>query len=99
MYPLLSGEGLEEHPWVCWLTRSRKVKGTTACHPTSGRVQADGTGCWETRVIWRKLDCLKPNLQKVQSPTRRKAARCRRQSLRPDEYGPAVSSGSWSVVQ
>jgi hypothetical protein len=31
-----------------------------------------GTGCWETRVIWRNLDWLNPNLQKVQSPTRRK---------------------------
>jgi hypothetical protein len=47
-----------------------KVKGTTACQLTSSRVQALGTGCWETRVIWRKLDCLNRNLQKVPSPTR-----------------------------
>src|SRR5215813_11987323 len=26
-----------------------------------------------TRVIWRKLDCLKPNLQRLQDPIRRKA--------------------------
>jgi hypothetical protein len=25
-----------------------------------------------TRVIWRKLDCLKPNLQSMQVPIRRK---------------------------
>jgi hypothetical protein len=24
-------------------------------------------GCWEARAIWRKLDCLNPNLQSVQS--------------------------------
>ena len=28
----------------------------------------------EIRAIWRKLDCLKPNLQKVQLITRRKDA-------------------------
>jgi hypothetical protein len=27
---------------------------------------------WRTRVIWRKLDCLNPNLQKVLFDTRRK---------------------------
>jgi len=48
--------------------------GTRACQETSGRVQMSGTVRWETRVIWRKLDCLNPNLQKVQSPTRRKDA-------------------------
>ena len=43
-----------------------KGKGTRACQETSGRVQAYGAGRWGTRVIWRKLDCLNPNLQKVQ---------------------------------
>jgi hypothetical protein len=28
----------------------------------------------ETRVIWRKLHCLKPNLQKMKDPIRRKDA-------------------------
>jgi len=28
-----------------------------------------GTVLRETRVIWRKLDCLNPNLQKVKSET------------------------------
>ena len=50
----------------------RKVKGTRACQETSGRVQGSGTACWGTRVIWRKLDCLKPNLQTMQVPIRRK---------------------------
>ncbi len=31
-----------------------------------------GAVCWETRVIWRKLDCLKPNLQEMHVPIRRK---------------------------
>jgi hypothetical protein len=31
------------------------------------------TGRCGTRVIWRKLDCLKPNLQRMQDPIRRKA--------------------------
>jgi hypothetical protein len=40
---------------------------------------------WGTRAIWRKLDCLNPNLQKVQLPTHRKtsdtgAASCGRPS-------------------
>jgi hypothetical protein len=46
------------------LPEAERCTGTRACQPTSGRVQADGTRCWETRVIWRKLDCLNPNLQK-----------------------------------
>ena len=37
--------------------------------PCSG-VEAGRCG---TRVIWRKLDCLKPNLQQMQDPIRRKA--------------------------
>ena len=40
--------------------------GKIACQETSSRVQAYGTACWEVRVIWRNLDWLNPNLQKVQ---------------------------------
>jgi hypothetical protein len=39
---------------------------------------------WEIRVIWLKLDCLNPSLQKVQHDTRRKDARNRRRPLRHD---------------
>jgi hypothetical protein len=42
-------------------------KGTIACQKTNGQAQAYGVMRWETRVIWRKLYCLNPNLQKVQS--------------------------------
>ena len=31
--------------------------------------QVSGLGCRGTRVIWRKLDCLNPNLQTTQSPS------------------------------
>jgi hypothetical protein len=40
--------------------------GTAACQETSGHAQAYGVRCWEIRMTWRKLNCLKPNLQKVQ---------------------------------
>jgi hypothetical protein len=45
--------------------------GTRACQETGGRVQMSGTARWETRVIWRKLDCLNPNLQKMEVHIRR----------------------------
>jgi hypothetical protein len=48
--------------------------GTRACQETRGRVQALGTVLWGTRVTWRKLDCLNPNLQKMEVHIRRKDA-------------------------
>jgi len=48
------------------------VKGTVACQKTSGRAQMSGTARWEARVIWRKLDCLKPNLQEMEVHIHRK---------------------------
>ncbi|MGW1091362.1 hypothetical protein ACWD4L_35120 [Streptomyces sp. NPDC002596] len=36
------------------------------------RAQLSETVCWAARAIWRRLDCLKPNLQKMQVPIRRK---------------------------
>jgi hypothetical protein len=50
------------------------VKGTVACQETGSRAQASGAVCRGTRAIWRKLDCLKPSLQKAQDFTRRKDA-------------------------
>jgi hypothetical protein len=50
------------------------VKGTAACQETGSRAQAYGAVCREARAIWRKLDCLKPSLQKVKNCTRRKDA-------------------------
>jgi hypothetical protein len=52
--------------WGRWLTWIRKVKGTRACQETGGRVQVPGAACRGTRAVWRKLDCLNPNLQRQQ---------------------------------
>jgi hypothetical protein len=51
-----------------------KGEGTAACQESSGRAQASEAVRCGTRVIWRKLDCLNPNLQKMQSTVRRKDA-------------------------
>ena len=36
----------------------------TSTQESNGRAQAYGTARYGTRVIWRKLDCLNPSLQK-----------------------------------
>ena len=48
------------------LSGLEREKEKIACQLTSARAQANGARRWGTRVIWRKLNCLKPNLQKVQ---------------------------------
>jgi len=55
--------------------------GNKACQQTAGRVQALGTVLWGTRVIWRKLNCLKPNLQLMELRVRRKDVCNRRRAL------------------
>ncbi len=45
------------------------VKGTVACQEISDRAQVYGAMRWEARVIWRRLDCLKPNLQLAECAT------------------------------
>src|ERR1019366_4212157 len=62
--PGLAGGDLEDIPGSDGLLKIRKVKGTIACQETSGRADAYGRGAGKTRVIWLKLDCLNPNLQK-----------------------------------
>ena len=62
--------------------RIRKVNGTIACQESGGQSQVSGLKCRGTRVIWRKLQCLKPNLQKTQCNVRRKDACYRRHALR-----------------
>jgi hypothetical protein len=64
--PLQAGQTRREVCWVRWLTWIRKVKGTRACQQTGGWVQVPGTACRGTRAVWRKLDCLNPNLQRQQ---------------------------------
>jgi len=60
------GQTRREVCWVRWLTWIRKVKGTRACQETDGRAQVPGTGCRGTRAVWRRLDCLNPNLRRQQ---------------------------------
>ena len=62
--PGLVGRNLEDIPGSDGLLKIRKVKGTIACQETSGRADAYGRGAGKTRVIWLKLYCLNPNLQK-----------------------------------
>lgn len=62
--PGAAGGNSKGGSWVQWLTRIRKVKETSACQESDGQVQVLGLRCRGTRVIWRKLDCLNPNLQR-----------------------------------
>jgi hypothetical protein len=64
--PSEAGQTRREVCWDRWLTWSRKVKGTRACQETGGRVQMPGTARRGTRAVWRRLDCLNPNLQRQQ---------------------------------
>jgi hypothetical protein len=97
--PGAAGRNSKGRSWVQWLTRIRKVNGTIACQETGGRAQVLGVMRRGTRVIWRKLDCLKPNLQKTQSTVRRKDTRNRRHALRRHRSGAAATFGAWSVAQ
>ena len=62
--PGLAGRNLEDIPGSDGLLKIRKVKGTIACQETGGRADAYGRRAGKTRVIWLKLYCLNPNLQK-----------------------------------
>jgi len=64
--PLQVGQTRREVCWVRWLTWIRKVKGTRACQETDGRAQVPETGRRGTRAVWRRLDCLNPNLRRQQ---------------------------------
>jgi hypothetical protein len=93
LYPRRSREELEGGSWVQWLTRIRKVNGTTACQQSDGHAQVSGVRRRGTRVIWRKLDCLNPNLQTTQRSVRRKDTRNRRHALRRGDTKPDAPSG------
>ncbi|WP_230416018.1 ISAs1 family transposase [Micromonospora tarapacensis] len=72
--PFQAGQTRREVCWVRWLTWIRKVKGTRACQEIGGRVQMPETACRETRAVWRRLDCLNPNLQRQQFTATGKAS-------------------------
>jgi DDE family transposase len=73
-FPFQAGQTRREVCWVRWLTWIRKVKETRACQETGGRVQMPETACRETRAVWRRLDCLNPNLQRQQFTATGKAS-------------------------
>jgi hypothetical protein len=52
-----------------------------------------------TRVIWRKLDCLNPNLQTMQRIIRRKDICNRRRVLRRHRRKADATFGAWSDAQ
>ena len=74
--PGAAGRNSKGCSWVQWLTRIRKVKGTIACQESGGHAQVSGVRRRGTRVIWRKLDCLKPNLQKMKRRIRSPECNC-----------------------
>ena len=80
--PGAAGTNSKEGSWVQWLTQIRKVKGTIACQESDGQAQMSGPRRRGTRVIRRKLDCLKPNLQTTKGSVRRQDIRCRCHALR-----------------
>ena len=61
--------------------------------------EALGLGCRGTRVIWRKLDCLNPNLQTMQRSVCRKGACDRHHALRRFFSLAVATFGVWSVAQ
>jgi hypothetical protein len=97
--PGAAGTDLEGCPWVQWLTWIRKMNGTIACQQSDGQTQVSGLRRCETRAIWRKLDCLKPSLQKMKSSIRRKGTRNRRHALRRHCRRVVATSRAWSVAQ
>jgi len=99
--PAQPGGTRREVPGSDGLPDAERLMGTRACQLTRGRVQASGTVLWGTRVTWRKLDCLNPNLQKMEVHIRRKDARNRRRpcdrsgirSTQPSGPGAMPSEG------
>jgi DDE_Tnp_1-associated/Transposase DDE domain len=79
------GRDSKRYLWVRWLTWIRKEKGTRACQRTGGQAQASGMTRRVTRVIWRKLDCLNPNLQRMPLASTGKAP----------ETGAGLARGCW----
>ena len=95
--PGAAGRNSKEGSWVQWLTRIRKVNGTIACQKAavSPGVRATRRG---TRVIWRKLDCLNPNLQKTKwRPPERHLLPAPRSATA--SFAAVATFGAWSVAQ
>jgi hypothetical protein len=91
---------LEDSSWVRWLTRSRNGQWEPkhAINPRScPDARSDALG--GTRVIWRKLNCLNPNLQRCKSSSTGKGICNRCRALHPVISLPGATSRALGDIQ
>jgi hypothetical protein len=65
---------------------------------SGGRREDIEGGPLRDRARWKRLDCLKPNIQMVREGIRRKDARNRRRDLRQYTGTAATTSGTWCDI-
>jgi hypothetical protein len=99
LYPRFSREELEGRFLGPMAYPDPKGKRDSSMPAKRWSAQASGLGCRGTRVIWRKLDCLNPNLQPMQRSVCRKDACDRHHALRRSFSSAVATFGVWSVVQ
>ena len=99
LYPRLSREELEGRFLGPMAYPDLKGERDSSMPLKRWSAQAPGLGCRGTRVIWRKLDCLNPNLQTMQRSVCRKDACDRHHALRQFFSLAVATFGVWSVAQ
>lgn len=97
--PAQPGGIQREVPGSDGLPNPETVMGKIACQKSDGRVQTLETVRRGTRVIWRKLDCLNPNAQKIEGRIHRKDVRNRCCSLPWVNARPGTTSGGQDDAQ
>ena len=99
LYPRLSREELEGRFLGPMAYPDLKGERDSSMPLKRWSAEASGLGCRGTRVIWRKLDCLNPNLQTMQRSVCRKDACDRHHALRRFFSLAVATFGVWSVAQ
>jgi hypothetical protein len=99
LYPRLSREELEGRFLGLMAYPDLKGERDSSMPLKRWSAEASGLGCRGTRVIWRKLDCLNPNLQTMQRSVCRKDACDRHHALRRFFSLAVATFGVWSVAQ
>ncbi len=99
LYPRLSREELEGRFLGPMAYPDLKSERDSSMPLKRWSAEASGLGCRGTRVIWRKLDCLNPNLQTMQRSVCRKDACDRHHALRRPFSSAVATFGVWSVAQ
>ena len=99
LYPRLSREELEGRFLGPMAYPDLKGERDSSMPLKRWSAEASGLGCRGTRVIWRKLDCLNPNLQTMQRSVCRKDACDRHHALRRLSSLAVATFGVWSVAQ